>query len=322
MKEIVILTIPIIVTIGSVVTLTLLLYGQLRALLTPRNKVERSISSSVTFIISVTDDLAAVVRLHDEIRQNFKQYDIVLVRSSNVISRKQLLGIFAAEKTKPYVYTPRTHPSYAELIKKSYQRSKRHEHIVAMTTSHHGFDGSALRNLSGPYDAFIIPAKNDSVSYVNVMGVLAGSFTRPYRYLSQRIRTFNDAKQGAVHVLKAGALKSKAPIALYTSDAPLPLIRTSSPHRIAFTNNFLRRLCFLAAIVGLVVLAAAAIDSSGLEAFTFAWFTVAALGCVVVLFNSELTWRNRMTVFFCGGFIPLLLLLSILLIVRTSDVTP
>lgn len=328
MTDILVSLTPIAVTTGSVLTLILLIYQELRSMRFVRRDSAGPAAKlpSTTLILTVGKDAASVENTLLEFKQsNTRQLDIVMVRSSASLAPKVLKEICEKSGIEARIYSPRAGWPFIELVKKSYDRSKRGQYIVVADTDHVSVAGvvSKIHQIKlHARRAVSIPVLSDGpASLLTVIESLFMSFKRRYNDMVGRRHTSVQALN-IVYAMSSTTFKQAESSLRYESISSIRLRVLRRGRRVSVVRSKVMQACFVVASLWFIALSTTAINGNGLEAFTFTWVTLALLGCIVVWFDSHSSGSDRVAVLACAGFVPLLLLISLPLTIREKSITP
>lgn len=325
MNDIIVSIIPIVLTIGVVsLSFTLFLLAVHDFIVARHSvKLKESILPDITVIVLSTgrrEEINSCLMSMKKIR--YRKLDAIVVGASGHRSELSQVKKIVRKYAHVRYYQPRKEHTHSKLIQEAYKRSERGS-IVIVIDSFMLVNRAILDDLDRSSNIIesgkiirLQPTSND-YGLAGVIMSIRGSAHRMFIKLCSVLHVpVPAARRLGGYILASSHLgvSARKPSTWKYSD--FRTITTSSS-RLSMAGMFgasIKVVGRLIGFVGIVVVAfamvQAAIEGSGLEALTISWLLVATAAALLVLFDTDTNWRQKIETVACFGFIPIMVLIA------------
>lgn len=321
MKELLLYSVPALLTAGLIALLCLMLLTNLYDVVVnrrARNKPAAPTSPSVTVLVDVYDLKEARQSLDSMGESDHRNFDVVVIDSIRErVNSAALKKLVSTQQYTCRYYRPRKAHDYESRLKLAYARSRKGQGVLVLAR------GSAVapnalttitrRHGMGDYGTELLQPLSRATGFIGVIEAVAGSIARliTKTYCMFRPPT---VREGMSYVTQDSTIRKGRKVSARIGDGSIRIFGTAT-YRLVGMRTYLMAaiglLCTAAIAVVAVFMTLLAVDGVGLEAFIVSWVVAALIGLVAVMFDPLITARQKLESAVCTTFMPILLAISL-----------
>jgi hypothetical protein len=238
-----------------------------------------------------------------------KSYDIVLVRKSTKIKKKELLIVAKGTTKDVTIYTPRTKKTPFGVLRAAYAKSQKGA-VVLASSSDVLLNQDALRRVSqngsiSEKILYTLPVIEDVPGVAGVVIALQESLKR-IRFRIKELLSHTQIRIETPYVMQASVLRKTENYVIRTGTLPVST-RLNGGAVIQIPLSPLWLMSIVIIFILSTFLTVAAINGYGRESFGLSWIGCMIVGFSIILLDTQASWKNRFKTVACIGFMPLLL---------------